>query len=123
MSAILLKVWGFIKKIPWWVYVIIMCVVTLGGWYLERRSHNKTKQKLAAEAERADRATSVYKTAIETRDVQNEAEGERKKKQAELDAKVDEAEKKEEEVEERIDEHAGEVDKVADSINKELGLE
>lgn len=122
MSAVLLKIWGFIKKIPWWVYVIIMCVVTLGGWYLERKSHKKTKQKLKDETARADRAVGVAEATTKARDAQLEAEKKRDKKQAELDAQVEEAEKAEEEVEERIDENAGDVDKVAADINEELGL-
>jgi flagellar biosynthesis/type III secretory pathway M-ring protein FliF/YscJ len=123
MSAIALKIWGFLKKIPWWVYVILMCVVTLGGWYIERRAHKKTKQKLAAESDRADRAEGVAAATTEARDAQTAAEEERDEKQAELDLQVEEAKKKEEAVEERIDEHAGDVDKTADAINKELGLE
>lgn len=123
MSAVLLKVWGFIKKIPWWVYAIIMCVVTVGGWYFERRSHNKTKQKLKAETDRADRAEEVARATSEAKSEQEKAREEHEKKQAELDAQVEEVEKREDEVEKRIDENAGDVDKTADAINKELGLE
>lgn len=122
----LLKIWGGIKKVPGWLWVVLLAILAIAipafGWARERRAHGKTKLELNAEKDRADRATEVAEAEAEARRVAEEA---RRKAEEERKRIKEERERVETEIDatqDRIDKHAGDVDAVADDINDELGL-
>jgi hypothetical protein len=118
-----LKLWGFIKKIPWWLWVVLAAIGSLGLYVHERRSHARTKQKLAVAEDQAATAEKVATAETQAREVEAEAHDANRKAHEEIDKREEVVESEADAVRDRIDEHAGDVDAVADDINRELGLE
>ena len=123
----LLKIWGFLKKVPGWLWVALLILLSVlipsFGWWRERNAHKKTKAERDAERDRAERAAAVAVAEAEARGKIETA----LKKAQETSARIHEENERISavtiEVSERIDAGAGNVHEVADDINRELGLE
>ncbi len=84
----LLKAWAFFKKIPWWGYVVLVTLASLGGWALERRSHNRTKHELNSERQATEDQKTRADAAEKRAATDSKTETEYKRKYGELHEKL-----------------------------------